>query len=54
MSIEETDALLLNTRAFLSFQITQTEVNQIILKNMCGSRQSRHVSELDKVLMKVA
>jgi len=23
-------------------------------KHMCGSRQSRHVSELDKVLMKVA
>ena len=35
MSIEETDALLLNTRSFLSFQITQTEVNQIILKNIC-------------------
>jgi len=33
--MEGMDALLLNTWSFLSFQITQSEVNQIILKNIC-------------------
>ena len=35
MSVEDVNAVFLNTRAFLSFQRIHTQLNQIILKNIC-------------------
>jgi len=38
MSVEDVDVMFLNTRSFISFQRTQTKVNQMILKNICVNR----------------